>query len=193
MIKKIIIFLLTLLLCFIPLANSVNATTQFHGVNIIGVVQAKSNWCWAACAEVCGKNVYPSSTRTQYSVVTFIKESTINEAGTLDESARGSQYVAYNNKTYSYTYSTWNFSQIVNSLKNGYAVQAGAGYYSGGLRTGGHMVVIYGTQFIDNSSGLLNYIDYFDPWDGTRHHCLFSEFCNGNYNNRIYDQTVFVI
>ena len=77
-------------------------------------------------------------------------------------------------------------------FKKGYAVQAGAGYYSGNVRNGGHMVVIYGTQFIDNSSGISNYIDYLDPWDATPHHCKFTDFCNGNYNSRKYDQTVYV-
>ncbi len=185
--------MLTMLLCFVPLTNSVNATTQYHGVNIVEVVQAQSNWCWAACAEISGRNVFSNATRTQYDVVIFIKESLVNEGGTLDESVRASQYVSNNRRNYNQTFSTWNFSQIVNSLRNGFAVQAAGGYYSGGNRVGGHMVVIYGTQFVDNSSGLLYYIDYFDPWDGTRHHCLFSEFCNGNYNDRIYDGTVFVV
>lgn len=54
------------------------------------------------------------------------------------------------------------------------------------------MVVIYGTQFIDNSSGNFYYIDYFDPWDATTHHCTYSDFCDGSYNDRRYDQTVYV-
>lgn len=193
MIKKVSIFFLTFILCFMPFANFANATIQYNGVDIIEVIQAKSNWCWAACAEISGKNVYSASNRTQFDVVAFIKgSSTNNEPAFLDESGRGSQYVAYNHKTYDYIYTEWNFSQIVNSLKKGYAVQASIGYYSNGIRIGGHMVVIRGTQFIDNNSGMYYYIDYYDPWDGTNHHCLFSEFCNGNYNGMVYDYTVYV-
>lgn len=78
-------------------------------------------------------------------------------------------------------------------MKNKYAVTAAAGYYSNGVRTGGHMVVICATQFIDNSSGSTYYIDYIDPSDGKRYHMQYSDFCNGTTTGRIYDGSVYII
>lgn len=192
-ISKIVIICIVISLISTSFIFSADATVQYTGVNVVSVKQARTNWCWAACAEVSGKNVYPGSTRTQYNVVTYIKgRSSINEGGAISEGAKGSRYVAYDKKSYGYTSSKWSFSQITASLNKGYAVQAGAGYYTDNNRNGGHRVVIYGTQFIDNSSGNFYYIDYFDPWDATTHHCTYSDFCDGSYNDRRYDQTVYV-
>lgn len=172
------------------------ATVQTEGVNINGVIQAKTNWCWAACAEITGKAVYPASTRTQYNVVNHLKgsllESYPNVSGSIEDSASGSKYVANNTKNFVSIAYKWNFSQIASSLSHGYPVQAGAGYYNGVIRNGGHVVVIYMTQFIDNSSGMEHYINYFDPWDGTNHYCTLDAFSNGSYNGRKYDQTIYV-
>ncbi|MGN0601162.1 MAG: papain-like cysteine protease family protein [Oscillospiraceae bacterium] len=197
--KKIISILICICLTitYSPSFNIItNATVQYDGVNVNVVKQAKSQWCWAACAEMAGKNVYPSSKRTQYTVVKYIKGSSSNSypnvTGTIANSATGSQYVAYNRKTFKSTASKWSFSKIVSSMRKGYAVEAGAGYYSNGKRNGGHVVVISGTQFVDNSSGTFYYIDYIDPWDGSFHHCTYSSFCNGTYNSRKYDQTIYV-
>ena len=55
------------------------------------------------------------------------------------------------------------------------------------------MVIVYGVQFINNSSGLSYYVDYKDPIEGSNHHCTYEQFCNGGYNGRKYDQTVYVI
>lgn len=199
MIKRIINFFICLCLtitCVYSFDIITNATVQYDGVNINSVKQAKTNWCWAACAEMAGKNVYSGSSRTQYSVVQHLKgtssEKCPNATGSISDSAKGSQYVAYNKKTFISTASKWSFSQIGVSLRKGYAVQAGAGYYSNDKRTGGHMVIIYGTEFIDNSSGIFYYINYIDPWDGKAHNCTYSSFCNGSYNSRKYDQTIYV-
>ena len=171
-----------------------NALTQSESVSITSIQQARSNWCWAACAEMSAKNVYPATSRTQYSVVTYIKgKSTINKTGTLSEQATGSKYAAFDKKNYGSTSSRWTFSKIAQSLSKGYAVQAGGGHYSEtGTRNGGHMVVIYGTVFVDNNSCTNYYISYADPWDKTTHSCTYDAFCDGTYNGRRFDCLVYV-
>lgn len=193
--KSVLSSFLALVMIF-TLSCPAYATIQTESVSVTAVIQAKSNWCWAACAQMAGRAMYPTSTRTQYSVVYYLKhtssENYPNVPGSISDSAIGSGYVTYNNVTFNSTASAWNFSQIATSLSNGYPVQAGAGYYSGGIRTGGHVVVIYTTQFIDVTGTFEYYIDYLDPWDGSRNHCTFASFSNGSYNSRIYDQTIYV-
>jgi hypothetical protein len=172
------------------------ATVQTESADITGVKQAKTNWCWAACAEMAGTSVYPSSSRDQYDVVEHLKGTSStphpNVSGSIRDSANGSEYVTHNNINFTSKSSKWNFSQIATSLSHGNPVQAGAGYYDGSTRNGGHVVVIYMTQFIDGTSGTETYIDYLDPWDGASHHCSLDAFSDGSYNGRKYDQTIYV-
>lgn len=107
--------------------------------------------------------------------------------GTLTDSVNGSQYVTEGTAKFNSIKSAWSFSKIVESIMRGYPVQAASGHYINGKRNGGHMVIIYMTQFVDNASGT------YDPLDGTSHHCTYNSFCNGSYNNAYYDQTVYVI
>ena len=190
-----IVFLLALLML-----SSFNITTfaaQTISVKITGVKQAKDNWCWAACAEMAGKCVYSSSNRTQYSVVNHLKGTSSNAypdvSGSIGNSATGSEYVAYNKKTFRGTSSIWTYGHITQSLVDGYPVQAAAGYYQGNKRNGGHVVVIYMTQMVDSSSGTKNYVTYLDPADKKTYHCTYSSFCDGSYNERKYDQTAYVV
>lgn len=184
-----LIFLISI--CF---SVPVSALSQYDSVSITTVVQAKSNWCWAACAEMLGKNVYSSTQRDQYSIVNFVKLALNypNEAGTLSEIRRGVRYSSHYKASVNYVSSAWSYGNIAASIYNGYGVIAAAGYYTNNVRQGGHAVVIYATQFVDGSSGSRFYISYIDPWDGTRNQCLYSSFCDGTYNGRIYDGTVYV-
>lgn len=177
-------------------SNVVNALTITNSVSVSSVTQAKSNWCWAACAEMAGKSVYASSTRSQYSVVYYLKgvasDPYPNVSGYITDTEAGSEYVSYSNEDFRSTSSTWSFSQIATSLGNDNPVLASAGYYSNGVRTGGHVVVIYLTQMIDSSSGTSCYVKYIDPWDGASYYCTFDSFCDGSFNGRIYDRTVYI-
>lgn len=174
------------------------ATVQTDSVPITGVKQAQSTWCWAACAEIVGKAVYPSAYRTQYDVVYHFK-GTLDDPypntqyGTLAESAAGTQFVANNKVKFDSINGVWGFSKFVDSIAHGYPIQAAGGYYVNGKRNGGHMVVVYMTQFIDTQFSTDYYIDYYDPWDGITHHCTYNSFCNGSYNTRVYDQTVYAV
>ena len=193
-IKLISYFLIASILfaSFPILASAAVANTV---VSVTPVVQAKTNWCWAAGAEMAGKQAYSSATRTQYNIVNYLKGTTSNPhsnvSGSIADSANGSKYVTNNTKTFTATASKWTWAQIQTRLKANKAVQAGAGYYSGSTRNGGHIVVIYGTQFIDNDSGTQYKINYVDPANGVRYTCLYSAFCDGTFNSRKYDQTIY--
>lgn len=54
----------------------------------------------------------------------------------------------------------------------------------------GHGVVIYGTQFVDNASGLKYYVDIIDPLTGGSRHLEFSSFCSGALYNLYYFETI---
>lgn len=153
------------------------------------VVQAETNWCWAACAEMAGKNVYPASSRTQASVVEYVFGTQVNETGSRIQGAQGSQYVADNRKSFSYVDARWSYSQIVEAINKGYVVQASVGYYdeTGTRRLGGHRLIIYATSFGSTLS-------YYDPGDGTTDTCTYSEFCYGGYaSNAKFDGVVYVV
>lgn len=66
-------------------------------------------------------------------------------------------------------------------------------YFIAGLSKGsgyGHGVVIYGTQFVDNASGLKYYVDIIDPLTGGSRHLEFSSFCSGALYNLYYFETI---
>lgn len=85
-----------------------------------------------------------------------------------------------------YMSSTLQFSQIVARMQSNQPVIAilsnGSGY--------GHGVVIYGTQFVDNASGLKYYVDVIDPLTGGSRHLEFSSFCNGGIYSLPYFSTI---
>lgn len=101
--------------------NVMAATT----VSVTPVHKAFSNWCWAACAEMAGKNVYPSSWCVQYTVVSLIKGSgNPNVGGTAYETASGCTIVTNSTKNYIVQNSTFSQPQIKNYINSGYALVA---------------------------------------------------------------------
>lgn len=171
----------SLLVCSLP----AYATNQTNSVSITPVIQAKTYWCWAACCQMVGKNANSSSTRTQNDVVKYIYGSEVDDVSDAETTASGATYAAKNARTYSYG-NKRTFEQINASIVKGYALIAGLANSSTG-----HMVTIYGTQFIDNASGSSYYIDYVDPADGSRNHCTYSSFEDGSYNGLKYRESVF--
>ena len=98
--------------------------------------------------------------------------------------------VTHFNSTLTGVYYTLSFSTIKTHIQNGNPIQAAAGYYIGSTRCGGHVVVIKGVYFASATS--TKYIQYVDPANGNTYSCTYTAFCNGSYNGRKYDQTVFV-
>lgn len=202
--KRVISFCLCciLMIMLVPanVAHAVEPTpriVQTTRVDIPRVLQEKTRWCWAACAEMAGKGVYSSSSRDKYDVVKYLKGTSSDPypdvSGSLSDSVAGSEYVAYNRASFTSMYSTLSFNDITTNLQRGYPVQAAIAIHRDGKRYNGHMVVIYMTQFIDNSDGVSYELDYVDPGNAKSYHCTYSQFCDGSFNGKEYDQTVYVI
>ncbi|MEE5991919.1 MAG: hypothetical protein V3G42_01615 [Oscillospiraceae bacterium] len=64
------------------------------------LTQEKSNWCWAACAWMSGKQAYPSSAATQTSIVMHVMGSDVNQAALPDEVVEGANFVTYQTCSY---------------------------------------------------------------------------------------------
>lgn len=147
------------------------------------IQQTKSNWCWAAAAEMAGKYKYSTSTRTQSDVVAKIKgDSTINEPGSIYETANSTEYVTYDNYGVSTTLLfPWDFSKVKESIDNGYPVIP---LVNDG--TTGHYYVIRGYD-PDTEEIAVN-----DPWDGERKVVTWSNFDSGNWSDsRPHKYTVY--
>ena len=165
-------------------------------LNVTSVVQAKSNWCWAACTEMAGKQAYPTSDRTQWDVVKKVKGWFLNQypnsTGSLDDSIEGSEYITYYTKTFNKSVYDTSWETLCNNMVSGKAVQAQAGYYSAsGERTGGHVVVIIKCYVSGTSTSVTKYIQYIDPWDGATYTCTYESFCDGSFNSRRFDGIVY--
>lgn len=188
--KRFLAAILSVLLVFtVPLS----AYAIDEAVDVTIVEQAATNWCWAACAEMAGVVEYPSTDRDQWDVVKELKGNFIshypNESGSIQESAEGSEYITYDTVNFTSEETIWTFSEIVEMLRDGHVLQAGAGYYdSNGNRNGGHVVVIH---LITTRTGE-DCVQYVDPWDGTRRLVTYAAFCNGSYNGRRFDQVIYV-
>lgn len=180
--KKFLQSLITFTLCYAVYLFGFNTYARASVINTVApihiVKQAKTNWCWAASAEMFGKSVYDSSTRDQYDIVKYIKGSEVNATATVSECLTACQYSSYYTKSLDYTYRL-SFSEV------GRRVAKGQGIFTALKKDGtnmGHVVVVSATQFIDGNNGIENNIDYLDPFYGKSYHCSYDEFYNGNYN-----------
>ena len=165
---------------------NVSAIYQDDSVYVPTVKQAKSNWCWAACAEMAGKNVTPSSTRTQYDVVTYIKgEGYPNSFGSLSDCASGARYVSLNAKTY-YTTGVMSYNSINSMVRNGYAMIIVCRNSNGA-----HALLVYGTILSDTSGGTKTYLNFVDPWYGGRYQIEYQDIISTGYQGKVYDSTAY--
>ena len=145
------------------------------------VEQAKSLWCWAACAEMAGKYAYPSSNRTQWDVVKELKGWLLNphpdEGGNLNDSINGSEFVAHNTKTF-YSSQDVSWETLCDLMNLGKPVQAQVSKYENGVRQIGHIVVIIECYVTGNESSVTCMVRYINPLGG-EHTCSYELFCNG--------------
>ena len=189
--KRILLVGITILVAFCLSFSAYADRSYSYSISVTPVVQSNSNWCWAACAEMAGKVLYPSTGRTQSDAYCYIYHSlTGNASASIEDSANATEYVTHFNSTLTGVYYTLSFSTIKTHIQNGNPIQAAAGYYIGSTRCGGHVVVIKGVYFASATS--TKYIQYVDPANGNTYSCTYTAFCNGSYNGRKYDQTVFV-
>ena len=149
-----------------------NAVVQTTSCEIDGVLQRRNDWCWAACAEICGKTSNEDSDRTQADVVAYICGDAEVQWGSISDASDGATYVAYGYDLWQSTSSTKSFSAITQYIAAGHPVATGIN------DDGDHMVVVYITQYIDNSSGVFYYLDYYDPYNGRTIHITYDDFCD---------------
>lgn len=115
------------------------------------------------------------------------KENTLkNVTATGVRIAAAATYASGGTHTFTYMSSTLQFSQIVARMQSNQPIISGLSNGSGY----GHGVVIYGTQFVDNASGLKYYVDIIDPLTGGSRHLEFSSFCNGGIYSLPYFSTI---
>ena len=163
--------------CVSTYASAIAVSTT---VAVKPVKQAKSNWCWAACAEMCGKTIYDKSPRDQFDVVQFIKHSQDNVTGTGYDCIAACEYVACNLKTFTRINGTLDLSQLGSHFSKKQGVVA---TIKNPNVTPNHDVLLNGTQIVDGNGGTRFFIDYIDPIDCWQYHELYDDFCNGNTNS----------
>lgn len=189
----------------IRIRNKITQTTGYATIfvqpmetalSVTSVVQAKTYWCWAACAEMAGKQAYPTSDRTQWDVVEEVKGWLLNphpdSSGDLDDSIEGSEFVTYGTKSFNKSYDDISWETLCDNMASGKAVQAQAGYYTAsGARNGGHVVVIIECFVSGSATSVTRNIRYIDPGDGATYTCTYESFCNGTFNTRMFDGIVY--
>ncbi len=145
--------------------------------------QEMTKWCWAACAEMLGKNANPNATRTKYDVVAYLKgneQDLYPNVGGFDEDIRiGAEYVS-NNGTEFQVSTTITAQKIEEMINDGYVVALIYGEKSNSTassgtdatqqnETGGeatmHAVAVYGYgEFLaSNIWGYKDVFYYYDP------------------------------
>ncbi len=186
-----ILVLLSALFLFVSMLPSYAAYWYTYPTR---VEQEYSLWCWVASAEMVGKHLWPSSTRTQESAFLYVKGYLVDETGLKEETAKAAKYFTHNNYSFTVNNSYLSLSSVKNLIDKSMPFVASAGYYENGLRIGGHSTVImgYGTGS-DN-----NMVAYIDPWPdeigpgaNDSFLCPYSEFIDGSFNDREWDGTVY--
>lgn len=201
----IFISLFLLLQVITPTKVNASGTTISYTVNITNVTQAKSNWCWAACAEMVGKSI-TSSGRNQWQVVNHFYGTTSNQypnigASGVAEVASAAMYAALNQKAFDSTENIWSFNQINSSIQNHRAVIPLWTYTkTDGTFVNKHSLVIFKTEtYIDDFSGAhYVYVYYVNPSTGASTKVSYTNFShktivkNGITYNVDYTDTAYI-
>lgn len=142
--KKITLSLLIILAMTFSVLSDVNATEAgatpaSKNLNITRYQQVKTNWCWAAAAQMIGK--YLGSSKTQYQISTKVKgNSTNNSAASDSEVVSGIRYAVGN--SYDCYYVGPKLYGDLEVLLGDLEIPQGIGMqWNGG---GGHVVVVEG-------------------------------------------------
>ncbi len=164
--------------CFVTYAG---AYGDFRYVQVTPVEQAKDNWCWAACAEMCGKTVARESTRTQYDIVAHLYGSSSYDgpSGNVFNIIDGCNYAAMNKK--SFKLEELKSEILVNWAYKNEAVVVLC-YDKSDTSAAGHTLLINGTYFYDGDAGSWLKVYYIDPAYGREFNCLYDDFCDGSGN-----------
>lgn len=153
--------------------------------------QEKSNWCWVASARN-SVHYETNNHRTQKAAVLHLKGSVLGEwypnvFGNISDIEDAAEYISKDNESYTGANVTGTFLFLKGQIDYRNITIACAGYYNNNVRNSGHAVVITGYHTLAGK----NHIVYHDPLDNQTYVCLYSQFCDGSYNERIYDQTCY--
>lgn len=170
--KKFIISFCTATIAVIGIA-----TSSVFALDVNKVEQKKSNWCWAACAEMLGKYENPTTNKDQYSVVKYLKGTSNNSypnvGGTATDIATGAQYVADGNGVFYYSNeqkSYYDLNDIVNNYNNPIGMIFNV--YNNGKSYGLHSMILYQ---VDSKYEL----HFYDPEGGRDYYVSYDAIVNG--------------
>ncbi len=159
------------------------------------VYQDFSKWCWATSAE--NAIIWEGNpTRTRWDAVYYIKGTPYdpfpNVGGTIYDIALAAEYISGFQDYYYGEYSTESYSFLCEQMYASHPIICVGGYYdSNGDLINGHAVLVCGWYAPTYGGNYQYYLTYFDPANLGYRTCTYSEFCNGSYNNRIYDRTCY--
>lgn len=181
---------LCLSLCFGTMPTYASGDSIFLSSNY--VYQYKSNWCWAASAENAirweGGLVRNQSVAVNHFYGTD-SDAFPDYIGDIFDSANAAAFMS--NYTHSYNAYECSFSDWFLHMQLSYShpIICAGGYYNYlGERLWGHAVLVCGWYDGSYQSPILIYYDSEIPGYRT---CSYAEFCNGSFNNKIYDQTCY--
>lgn len=131
--------------------------------------QERSEWCWAACAQMVATFYNRSSSQCRLASFLFDEdgccESDLNFNSACNQGCDGDDVVAVYDRlgigARRLNFAA-QFADVVSEIKNGQPVEAGLKWLGDQLR-GGHLVIIYG--FSPSANAQDGWIRVNDPWD----------------------------
>lgn len=152
-----------------------------YAIDVNGVAQQKSNWCWAATGECILDYFGKPVSQTDFAIFVKGKNPPPNELAFDSDVKRGlEQWGVSGTLTSSYL----SFSTIITEIYNNERpIYSGWTWSSGG----GHAVVIDG--YNDNNG--TQYVDYMNPNDGAFHQSTYSWFKGGSSYDHVWDGTIY--
>ncbi len=167
--KAAIAFAAAGLCASLSVINALAATTNYE-VDFTGVMQAKTNWCWAASAEASAHHAYEYSNRSQYHAVYLIYGPEYpNLGGNIEQTAQAATYLAHNYVSYQY-YSSMPVSEFfISQIVQDKVPIIGYIYYDeNGPTSYGHMVTLKKISVNTTTGDKIFY--FYDPYlDQVRH------------------------
>jgi len=166
-------FITSFIVVVILLSNTI-AAYAITTLSVPFIKQEKPNWCWAATAQMTGKYMYPSSTRTQTQIVTHVKGSAVDLGASTSETATATKYATHGTINFAAASPAFSFATVKSYINAGIPIQPLVN-----ANNSGHYYVIRG--YNETSSG--NYLYITDPGDGYGKYVLYNDFLNGNWSD----------
>ena len=168
------------------------------------VSQLHSCWCWAAAAEnltIAEGEHYLNQTYAVLAIKGVDENGNPKDVpGSIADCAHAAEYISLNHLDYLSDNTVKSYYFICDNIYNGHPIVAGGTCYdNNGNPLGSHAVMLmgwdnnYNSQLVKYHDSL--YMNYTNgsPYYNTRYHvCTYNAFCNGTYNDRIYDCTAYL-